>query len=153
MLTARKSSFWRNRYDIGADGRVVTTWSSSFWRQGGDFELDGRPYRVRSSVMGRSFTMTDGGGNPVAEASRVGRKRWTVTAGGRTYHFRRTSFWSGDQELHDDAGHQGSIRRTGFWRTGVVADLPGLPPPVQVFVLGVVISMWNAEQAAATSGG
>ncbi|GAB7039344.1 MULTISPECIES: LURP-one-related/scramblase family protein [Catenuloplanes] len=152
MLTARKTSLWRDQYEIGADGRVLTTWSNSFWRQGGDFTLDGRSYRVRGSIMGRTFTMTEDGGEPLAEAGRVGRKRWTVTAGGHTYHFRRASFWSGDQELHDDTGRRGSIRRTGFWRTGVVADLPGLPPPVQVFVLGVVISMWNAEQTAAAAG-
>lgn len=152
MLTARKASFWRNVYEIGVDDRVITTWSGSFWRSGGDFELDGESYRVRSSVTGRSFTMTDAGGRTVASASRVGRKRWTVDADGHLYHFRRTSFWSGDQELHDDAGRRGDIRRTGFWRTGVVADLPGLAPPVQVFVLGVVITMWNNEQAAAAGG-
>ncbi|WP_033338514.1 LURP-one-related/scramblase family protein [Catenuloplanes japonicus] len=155
MLTAKKASFWRDRYEISADGGVVATWSGSFWRQGGDFALGGRGYRVRSSVWGRSFHMTDADGRTVAEASKVGRKRWTVEADGRVYQFRRTSFWSGDQELHDDAGRRGVIRRTGFWRTGVEADLPGLEPALQVFVLGVVITMWNAEQAAAAgaSGG
>jgi len=45
----------------------------------------------------------------------------------------------------------GSVRRTSFWRGDVAADLPGLPLPVQIFVVGVVITMW--EQQAAASGG
>jgi hypothetical protein len=45
----------------------------------------------------------------------------------------------------------GSVRRTSFWRREIVADLPGLPLPVQIFVLGVVITMWDAQAAAASS--
>ncbi len=41
------------------------------------------------------------------------------------------------------------MRRTSAWRGDVAADLPGLPLPVQVFVLGVVITMWDAQAAAA----
>jgi hypothetical protein len=38
-----------------------------------------------------------------------------------------------------------------MWRGDAVADLPGLPPPVQVFVLAVVLSMWDAQAAAASA--
>ena len=81
----------------------------------------------------------------------VGRKRWTVQAGGRTYHFERASMWNTAQELRNEAGPIGLIRRTSFWRGTVSADLPGLPPLVQIFVLGVVITMWDAQAAAASA--
>ncbi|MFI5841839.1 hypothetical protein ACIA8K_19220 [Catenuloplanes sp. NPDC051500] len=151
MLSVTKTGFWGKGYRIDADGRELTTWDVSFWRSGGDFVLDGHPYRVRTSGWRNLFTMTDDQERILATATRVGRKRWTVEAGGHTYHFRRQSFWSGNQELHDDAGPRGIVRRSGFWQTTITADLPTLPPPVQVFVIGVVITMWNQQAAAAAA--
>lgn len=151
MLKARRTSFWRSRYEITARGRVVATWDDAFWRSGGDFELDGQRYQVRGNVWGNRYGMTDAAGQRVAAADRVGRKRWTVEAGGETYHFQRASFFGNAQELHAGGRRVGSIRRTGFWRGDVVADLPGLPLPVQIFVLGVVITMWDQQAAAAAA--
>jgi hypothetical protein len=44
----------------------------------------------------------------------------------------------------------GSVRRKSMWRIGAVTDLPGLTTPVEVFVLAVVLTMWDS--AAATGG-
>jgi hypothetical protein len=118
------------------------------WKSGGDFDLDGLHYQVRGNVWGNKFDMVDSHGLPVASADRVGRKQWTVTAGARTYQFRRASLWSGEQELHADGRRVGSVKRVSIWRGDVAADLPGLHLPVQIFVLGVVITMWNAQAAA-----
>jgi hypothetical protein len=151
MLTAKKTSAWRNRYAVSAGDRLVTTWDSRTWTSGGDFELDGRRYQVRGNTWGNRFTMVDDTGATVASADKVGHKRWTVEAGGQTYQFQQKSFWSGEQELHNAAGRVGSVRRTSAWRGDVAADLPGLPLPVQVFVLGVVITMWDTQAAAAAA--
>ncbi|GGK39141.1 hypothetical protein GCM10010124_34960 [Pilimelia terevasa] len=153
MLTARKASFWRSRYEVLADGRVAAVWDGAFWRSGGRFSLDGRDYEVRGNVWGTRFTLTDatdGSGADVAlaTAERVGRRRWTVEAGGRTYRFRRASMWRDVQELYDDSGAVGTVRRVSMWRGDVAADLPGLPPAVRMFVLGVVITMWEAQAAS-----
>jgi hypothetical protein len=40
------------------------------------------------------------------------------------------------------------VKQTSVWRGEIAADLPGLPLPVQIFVLGVVITMWDAQAAA-----
>jgi hypothetical protein len=58
--------------------------------------------------------------------------------------------WSSEQELHTEGGRVGSVWQTSVWRGEVAADLPGMPLPVQLFVLGVVITMWNARAAAAS---
>jgi hypothetical protein len=150
MLVASRSSLWTSRYDVRDGDRPVTTWDPRVWRSGGDFTLDGRRYAVRSNTWGNRYTMTDDRGAVVAEADRVGRKQWTVVAGARTYTFRRASFFSGEQELHDAGGRVGSVRRTSAWRGDVAVDLPGLPLPVQIFAMGVVISMWDAQSAAAS---
>ncbi|MGI5213968.1 hypothetical protein [Plantactinospora sp. CA-290183] len=148
MLVARKTSFWRSRYEISVDGRTVATWDSSVWKSGGSFALDGGHYRVRGNAWGNRFGMVDADGVTVASADRVGRKRWTVEAGGRTYDFQRASLWSDEQELHTGGRRVGSVRRTSVWRGDIAAELPGLPLPVQIFVLGVVITMWNQQAAA-----
>ena len=43
----------------------------------------------------------------------------------------------------------GTVRATGIWRTSVTADLPGLPTPIQVFVLCVVLTQRAAESSSA----
>ncbi|WP_326557735.1 hypothetical protein [Micromonospora sp. NBC_01796] len=151
MLKAQKTSVWRSRYEISVDGRAVTTWDGAFWKSGGGFDLDGRHYEVRGKTWGSRFNLVDEGDRTVASAERVGRRRWTVGAGGRTHHFRRASFWGSEQELHAGGVRVGSVRRTSSLRGDIVADLPGLPLPVQIFVLGVVITMWNQQAAAASA--
>jgi uncharacterized protein YxjI len=153
MLQARKASVWRSRYEISVDGRTVTTWDSTLWKSGGNFELDGRQYQVRGNAWGNRFGMVDAEDTPVASADRVGRKRWTVEAAGQTYHFQRASLWSDEQELRAGEDRLGSVKRTSLWRGDIVADLPGLPLPVQIFVLGVVITMWDEQAVPPPPGG
>lgn len=76
-----------------------------------------------------------------------------VEAAGQTYHFRRESFWGNDEELVLGDTRVGSVRKTNFWRGDVAVELPGLATALQLFVLGVVISMWHARAAAAAAGG
>jgi hypothetical protein len=71
-------------------------------------------------------------------------------SGGQTHHFSRRSLWSEDHLLHTDAGVAGLVRRTNFWGTEIAADLPGLPLPVQVFVLATLITLWNAQALVVT---
>lgn len=63
--------------------------------------------------------------------------------------FRRASWWRFSQVLVTDGTPVGSIGQHGWWRTRTVADLPGLPLPVQVFSLVVVLTMWDSQAAAA----
>jgi hypothetical protein len=151
MLTARRASLWSSRYEVRDGERPVTTWDARVWRSGGDFTLDGRRYAVRGNAWGNRYTLTDDSGTLVAAADRVGRKHWTIEAGRQTYRFQRASFFSGEQELHNAAGRIGSVRRTTAWRGDVAVDLPGMPLPLQIFAMGVVISLWDAQAAAAAS--
>jgi hypothetical protein len=151
MLEARKTSVWRDRYAISADGRQLAVWDGSLWTAGGTFELDGRRYEVRGNVWGSKYGMVGEDGEPIATANRVGRKSWTVEAAGQTYDFRRASLWREEQELLSGGRRVGSVRRASIWRGGAVADLPGLPLPVQVFAVAVVLTMWT-RSAAGSAG-
>lgn len=156
VLEARRTSAWRSRYDIVADGRTVTVWEGALWRTGGGFALDGRRYEVRGNawrsryalsvaddaqVISDAQTTSDA---RVATAERTQRKRWTVESDGVMYHFRRPSLWRQEQELLADGGAPaGSVRRSSWWRGDAVADLPGMPLPLRIFVLGVVLTVWD----------
>nr|WP_296064305.1 hypothetical protein [uncultured Actinoplanes sp.] len=152
MLTAERWGMWRGRYRMLADGNEVAVWDPSWWRTGGDFEVDGHRFQVRANGWGTKYRMLDEAGNEVALAERPGRKHWTVHADGRTYEFRRASFWGNRQELLSGGVTVGSLRRTSAWTGAIEADLPGMPLPVQIFVVGAQIARWQAQQSAATSG-
>lgn len=151
MLKAERTSIWRSQYRLSLNGEPLTEWDSSTWKSGGRFTLDGQAYQVRAQGFGTRYTLTDAAGGVLAEAARVGRKNWTVRAGGRVHEFQRASIWRGDQNLMHDGVPVGSIRRASSWNSKLEADLPGMPLPVQVFVLGVMIVWWDAAAAAAAA--
>jgi hypothetical protein len=152
MLEARRASLWNRTYNITVDGVSVVTWKGSVWKSGGQFEVGGRRYVVTSNAFATRYEMVDQTGMVVASARRVGRKNWTVEAEGRTHQFRRASMWREEQELLVDGQRVGSVRRPSMWRTDAIADLPTLPLATQIFVLCVVLTMWdNAATAAAAS--
>ena len=142
---------WRGRYEMESDGQPVAEWDPSWWRSGGDFEIDGQRFQVRSNGWGTKYRMLDAMGNEVALVERAGRKHWSVSADGRVYEFRRASVWGNRQELVTDGVVTGSMRRVSAWSGGVEADLPGLPLPLQIFVVGVQLALWQAQQTAAAS--
>jgi hypothetical protein len=45
----------------------------------------------------------------------------------------------------------GFVRRVRWWRSDAVAERPGLPLPVQAFVMIVVLTMWDRQAAASAS--
>jgi hypothetical protein len=152
MLVARSRGAWKQDYDITRDGAPVTVWSPKTWSSGGEFTLDGVRYTVRTNGWATSAELLDPAGRQLATAERLGRKQWTVRAGGRTHTFRRPSWWTQDQVLVVGDEEVGAVRSTGRWRAEAEADLPGLPEPVAVFVLAVVLTMWaNAAVAAAAT--
>lgn len=151
MLTAENVSMWRGRYQIAEDGRPITMWDPSWWHTGGDFEIDGHRFTVRANGWGSKYRMYDEADNEIALVEKAGRKHWSVQADGRAYEFRRASFWGNEQELLVGGVRAGSLRRKSAWSGNIEADLPGMPQPIQVFVIGVQISLWKAQSAAAAS--
>jgi hypothetical protein len=155
MLTATRAGAFARRYDITVDGNQVATWSQAFWRNGGDITVAGHTYRVEGAAFRNRYRMVDPLGAEVATAEKAGRKHWTVFADGKPHRFRRASLFGNRQELLIGDQPVGSIRKTGFWGTKVEADLPTLSLPAQVFAVGVMITTWDRQAAAAAgaSGG
>jgi hypothetical protein len=151
MLEATKAGVFSRTYDITLDGRRVAAWSRRLWRNGGDITLGGQTYRVDATTFTNRFTMTDAAGRTVATAEKAGRKHWTVVADGKPHRFRRASIWGNQQDLLVGDQPVGSVRRTSMWSGRVEANLPTLSLSAQIFVMGVMITTWD-RQAAAASG-
>lgn len=162
MLEAKRADDFRYIYEITVDGQPLTTIEGRLWREGRTVELDGRRYEIHGNLRRTRYEMTDQLGMVVAKAERVGRGRWTVTANGRTYEFRRQAVTSmrqlmdipswlfarrREELLIEDGRAIGSIRWLGHF-LDAVADLTGMPVPVQVFAIVVMQSVWDSERAA-----
>jgi hypothetical protein len=50
------------------------------------------------------------------------------------------------EELHLEGRRVGSVLKKSIWRGDAVADLPGLSLPVAVFVVAVVLTMWDSAK-------
>lgn len=151
MLRADKDGVFSKTYRITEDGRDVTTFESRWWTSGGSFRLDGHTYRIRANMWGGRYGMADENQARVASAEKVGRKNWTVTSPEGAYRFRRASIWRQDQVLLHEDREIGEVRRASRWKGGAVAELPGLSLALQVFVVAVVLTMWEQQAAAAAS--
>lgn len=154
MLYAQRRGAFDNSHGIVDEtGKLIAFWNPKTWRQAGEFELLGARYTVQTAGWAaQRASLIGSDGAVLAEADGVGKKRWTVRAGDAIHDFERTSIWRADQTLVN-AGRQqiGLIRRVGFWGQRAEADLPGLPLPVAVFALIVVLMLWERNDAAAGS--
>lgn len=155
MLYAQRRGAFDNSHGIvDESGKLIAFWNPKTFRQAGEFELLGARYTVQTAGWAyQRASLLGSDGAVLAEADGVGRKRWTVLAGGTTHDFERTSIWRADQALVN-AGQQriGLIRRAGFWGQRAEADLPGLPLPVAVFALILVLMLWERNDSAAAAG-
>jgi len=153
MLTATKTSLWKRQFAVAVDGRSVATWAPSTWLSGGTAVVEGQRFRVRTGLFGSTFIFEDEDGGVVATAHKAGRKNWTLEAAeGAVYEFRRTSLWGTEQEMLSDGQRIGCVKNAGFWRSGASADLPGMPLPLQVFTLAVILTVWARNSSAAAGG-
>jgi hypothetical protein len=148
VILARRLRRWDGRYDLLDGSRRVATWEGAHWSTGGRFTLDGRSFTVRADLQGDVVTLTEGGGRRVATAHGIGRRHWAIEAAGTTYQFSRGAPWHREERLYDEARRRlGSVRRTNLWRGDATADLPGLPPEIEVFAIAVALTRWQADAA------
>lgn len=107
-------------------------WDSSVWKSGGQQAQ----WSTGQGPWSPQPTGRVAGGGPQRRA-------------GQIYRFRRRSVWSSEEELILGDTRVGSVRKTSFSRGDVAIELPGFPTALQLLVFGVVISMWDAQAAAA----
>ncbi|MZD07960.1 hypothetical protein GTW43_26500 [Streptomyces sp. SID5785] len=137
-------------FEVGEDGRALTTFVQSRWRTSGHFELDGQGYEIRARGFAGRYELLSAGGTVVAAADHVGRRHWSVRADGREYRFHRESLGGRAVSMVDsDDRVIGSV--TAGRRGQVSADLPGMELRLRVFVVGAMLLQLRRKRAAAAS--
>jgi hypothetical protein len=152
MLYARRKGLRRVQYTITMERRNLTTWTPLFKGDGGSFRIDGVEYTVDTHGTASQALLTADDGDVVAVAHGLGRTPWTVHAGGRTHTFVRSiERWS-EQLLVADGQQVGVVRKVATKRKRwAEAELPDMDPPVAVFVVAVVLTMWSGSDVTAGS--
>jgi hypothetical protein len=156
MLYARRKGVRRVQYAITDGRRDLTTWTPLFKGDGGSFRIGGVDYAVDTHGSASQALLVaeaeDGPGDVVAVAHGLGRTPWTVHAGGWSYTFVRSiERWS--EQLMVAGGRQvGVVRKVHANRKRwAEAELPDMDPPVAVFVVAVVLTMWSGSDISAAS--
>ena len=138
------------RYEIVSGDVPVTTVSARTAQHGGELDVGGEAYQLDGSAFGRNYSLRAADGRTVASAERDGLRSWRVVAGEREYRLARAGFGSRNLELVEGDNGIGRIHRVA---RGAEAELPGLEPPVEVFVLVIALAMWQRRRRAAVIGG
>lgn len=133
MLHIEKSGL--AKYAITRDGQLVTVVEG---RSGGQFRLDGTSYRIRRRLGTYQLLAADG--SIVASVHRPGTRRWSVESGSEVLRFRRTA--RHDHALIDEAGAVSAN----------AADLPGVEPRLQVFVLATLAMRTRRRRVVVVAG-
>ncbi|MGW4398243.1 hypothetical protein ACWEHA_23385 [Amycolatopsis nivea] len=137
MLQIKKSGF--TNYEITSDGRLLTVIEG---RSGGQFRLDGASYRIRRRL--RSYQLLAADGSVLASTHRPGRRTWSVESGGSELRFRRTGRRAHAQL--DEAGNTVGTVAAG------TADLSGVKPELQVFVLAALAMRSRRRRVVVVAG-
>ena len=152
MLYARRRGVRGPSYRIVADGRRLTTWTPLVKGAGGRFHLDGVDYLVDAGGTAPQAGLSTADGTPLAVAEGLGGTPWTVRTAHAVHTFQRAPHGGPEQLLVAGGRPVGLVRRAGRRGRDAEAQLPGLPAPVAVFVLAVVITMWTDRAAAGGTG-
>ncbi|MFL6122899.1 hypothetical protein [Actinophytocola sp.] len=148
MLRARRRGFFRREYEVYADDTPVTVLTGAR-REGCEFTLSGAGFRVDRD--GRRHFLLTGPDGRIATADRQSGREWTVRTAGGELTLAKPSIWRSDWEVRGAAS--GAIRQEGWFSRTYSADVPpDVPLPVAVFVLYVVLVIFERQASAAAGG-
>jgi hypothetical protein len=143
--------FGREHYTISRHGEMITELRLSWFREAGEVTIDGVPHTLgREGLLSRDFTLSRGD-EVIARAHKPSmlRDRLEVEHAGRTYELARASMWRSDLHVRADGQTLGSIRRTSAFSRHAVVDLPDdWDLPLQVFLAGLAVLLWNRDDSS-----
>lgn len=154
MLVVQPRGAWKRGFDVlDGSGTVVGAFEGSAWREGGRIRAGGREWEFRRDRSRRLALVGPDGEHAAAERLSLWSGRWQLTTGGHTYELAKGFWLSQRYELQEGGTAVGTLRPRGaFGRRAEVTLPPELPPPVQVFVIAVVMTLWRRENSAAAGG-
>ncbi|WP_337831887.1 hypothetical protein [Pseudonocardia sp. TMWB2A] len=147
------SGLLRARYEVIADGRVVTGWTARTPQAHRELVVDGATYVLDAHGVAR-FSL-EGGVRAHLRRTVDPRPRtsWTLEAGALAYRMTGSGLGRRFTLADVDGGTEvGAVWRTTGLRPSYGAELPDeVPVPVGVFVLWAAMAIWRATVTAAAT--
>jgi hypothetical protein len=153
MVTVQPHGAFKNGFDlVDGSGTTIASFSGSAWREGGEVRVGDQHWEFRRD-RSRRFTLAGPSGVLAsAERTSIWGGGWLLTAADRTYELARPSWRSRRYEVRADGRVLGELHPKGMFASRTDTTLPpDMPPPVQAFVVAVVLTIWRREQSAAAS--
>lgn len=146
----------REHYTISRHGEEIAELRLSWFREAGEVTIDDVPHTLaRDGMISRSFTLARRE-KVVARAHkpRSLRNRIEVEYDCRTYELVNASLWRSAFHVRADGQDLGSIRRASLFSRRAVVELPDdWELPLQVFLAGLALFLWNREDSSVATVG
>jgi hypothetical protein len=153
VLTVVPRGAFKNGFDLlDGSGRPVGGFTGSVWRENGDVEIGQERWEFRRE-RSRRFTLAGPRGTyATAERPSLWSYVWHVAVDDRLYLLERPSWLSRRYEVRVGDRLVGGLTPKGAFSAKAEVDLPAeMPPPVQVFVIAVVMTQWRRESSSAAA--
>jgi hypothetical protein len=151
VLTVVPRGAFKNGFDVVDDsGRNVGGFAGSAWRERGEIQIGDELWEYRRERSKRFALAGPQGTYATAEQASMWSSRWNIAVGDRLYELTKRSWLSSDYEVSVGDQVVGTIDKKGVFSSKALVNLPTeMPPPVQVFVIAVVMTQWRRDGAAA----
>lgn len=154
QLFARPKSVFSWDFDVSVDGRHLVTIDMGWFRERGRFVLNRIDYEVFRDGWPFGEFVLQSEGKTLARARAGLTRRFTVQTGGREYHLQASGMFTRSFELLE-AGHPigHMIPQHPFTRCSTIELPSDLTPPVQIFMIWLVLVTWKRQNHSATAAG
>ena len=137
-------------FNVSEGERHLAHVDVSAWKEKGILTINGVAHRVyREGALHGDFLL-ERDGIVLARATKPSafRSVLVIRHDGRTYELARASLWRRRYVVRSGNDEIGSLSATSAWRRDAAVTLPEQwPLPLKVFVIWLVIILWNREYA------
>jgi hypothetical protein len=153
VLTVIPRGAFKNGFDlVDGSGRTVGGFDGSAWREGGRIAIGDESWDFRKQRSKRFELAGPQGTYATAQQTSMWSTKWHVAVGDQLFELAKRSWLSSDYEVSVGDRVVGSVDKKGVFSSKAQVSLPAdMPPPVQVFVIAVVMTQWRRDGAAAAA--
>lgn len=153
VLTVVPRGAFRNGFDLVDDsGRTVGGFAGSAWRENGEIQIGDERWEFRRERSKRFALAGPQGTYATAERTSLWTSAWQVAVGDRHYQLTKPSAWARRYDVRAGDRVVGELSPKGVFSTKTEVNLPAdMPPPIQVFVIAVVITQWRRDNASSAA--
>ena len=153
MLDATPRGLFSWGFTVRQDGDTIADIDLSWLGERAEIRAGGQTYSAyRESLLAGTFVLRSGE-RALARARKASAfaRAFAIDLAGRPLELKATSFWGREFGLFENGTQVGRIGPAGWFGRRAVIDLPpDVPLPAQLFLLWLVLVLWQRADAAAS---